>query len=361
MIEVGSHLIMDLARDTLSYCSELVHQGTNWLLVAPLSVRIAGFLVASYGAYWVWFFRGTRRVRSKVSLDGKTVIITGANAGIGRETAVDLASRGARVIMACRNPTKAQAALAEVRQRSGSDNVVFKQVDTSDLKSVRAFADQILKEEDRLDILINNAGIGGDRNSVQSEGFDIVMTTNHVGHFVLTMALIDLLKKSAPSRIISVSSLAHVFISDPAMVDYSNKLAEGISVRYRYARSKLANVHFTKELARRLAGTNVTAYSLHPGTIFTNILKSTLTTVGKKIRYYLFTPLLWLFLLSEKDGAQTTIYCAIDESVTQHSGGYFANCQLAKESKLAKDMALAKQLWDVSCEATGIDPNKLSA
>ncbi|XP_071478738.1 retinol dehydrogenase 11-like, partial [Diadema antillarum] len=351
---------MDLVRDTLSYCSELVHQGTNWFLVAPLSVRVSGFLVAAYGAYRVWFYGSTRRVKSKARLDGKTVIITGANAGIGRETAVDLASRGARVIMACRNPTKAQAALAEVRQRSGSNNVVFKQVDTSDLKSVRAFADQILKEEDRLDILINNAGIYKVQDcSVSPEGFDIVMATNHVGHFVLTMTLMDLLKKSAPSRIINVSSVAHSFISDPAIIDYSNKASEGLNGFQRYTKSKLANLHFAKELARHLAGSNVTAYSLHPGTIYTNVVQTSINSVGKLKIFIL--PIIWLFLLSEKDGAQTTIYCAIDESVTQHSGGYFANCQLGKESKLAKDMTLSKQLWDVSCEATGIDPNKLSA
>ncbi|XP_072178311.1 retinol dehydrogenase 11-like [Diadema setosum] len=194
--------------------------------------------------------------------------------------------------------------------------------------------------------------------SVSPEGFDIVMATNHVGHFVLTMTLMDLLKKSAPSRIINVSSVAHSFISDPAIVDYSKKASEGLNGFQRYAKSKLANLHFAKELARHLAGTNVSAYSLHPGTIYTNVVQTSINSMGKKI---FILPIIWLFLLSEKDGAQTTIFCAIDESVTQHSGGYFANCQLGKESKLAKDMTLAKQLWDVSCEATGIDPSKLSA
>ncbi|XP_071478754.1 retinol dehydrogenase 12-like [Diadema antillarum] len=355
---------MEAVKDALTHFREVVERGIEAFHAAPLQVRIAagavGFLVASYGAYWVWFYGGTRRVKSKARLDGKTVIITGANAGIGRETAVDLASRGARVIMACRNPTKAQAALAKVRQRSGSDNVVFKQVDTSDLKSVRAFADQILKEEDRLDILINNAGIGGTKYSVTSEGFDIVMATNHVGHFVLTMALLDMLKKSAPSRIINVSSIAHGWLSSKAAdVDYRNKSAKGIVGFDLYCRSKLANVLFAKELGRRLAGTGVTAFSLHPGYIYSSIWETSWSSSGKKFIYYMFLPFLSFFALSEKDGAQTTIHCAVDESVTQHSGGYFSNCQLAKESKKARDTALAKQLWDVSCEATGIDPNHL--
>ncbi|XP_071478748.1 retinol dehydrogenase 11-like [Diadema antillarum] len=352
---------MEAAKAVLVFCKDLLQQEAEWFQAASLPVKIAvssaGVLAATYGAWYAWFFSGVRRVRSSVRLDGKTVIITGANAGIGRETAVDLASRGARVIMACRNPTKAQAALVEVRQRSGSDNVVFKQVDTSDLKSVRAFADQILKEEDRLDILINNAGIGLARKMLTPEGFDLVMATNHVGHFVLTMTLIDVLKKSAPSRIINVSSAAHKgYNTDQPGMEFSDKSGKGLDGFQFYLKSKLANVIFSKELGRRLAGTGVTAYSLHPGAIFTSIWP---TLTDKPWLYHFLRPFLWLCLLTEKDGAQTTIYCAIDESVTQHSGGYFANCQLAKESKLANDMALTKQLWDVSCEATGIDPNVL--
>ncbi|XP_072178914.1 retinol dehydrogenase 11-like [Diadema setosum] len=351
-------IMMEAAKAVLVFCKDLLQQEAEWFQAASLPVKIAlssaGVLTATYGVYYAWFFSGVRRVRSSVRLDGKTVIITGANAGIGRETAVDLATRGARVIMACRNPTKAQAALAEVRQRSGSDNVVFKQVDTSDLKSVRAFADQILKEEDRLDILINNAGIGGARMMLTPEGFELVMATNHVGHFLLTMTLTDLLKKSAPSRIINVSSLAHTWYTDQPGMEFSNKSGAGLDGIQFYIRSKLANVIFSKELGRRLVGTGVSAYSLHPGAIYTSIWPT-----DKLWLYYFLRPLLWLCLLSEKDGAQTTIHCAVDESVTQHSGGYFSNCQLAKESEFANDMALTKQLWDVSCEATGIDPNVL--
>ncbi|XP_071478758.1 retinol dehydrogenase 11-like [Diadema antillarum] len=349
---------MEFVRAVFVFCKDLLQQEAEWFQAASLPVKIAvsgaGVLAATYGVWYAWFFGGTRRVKSSVRLDGKTVIITGANAGIGRETAVDLASRGARVIMACRNPTKAQAALAEVRQRSGSDNVVFKQVDTSDLKSVRAFADQILKEEDRLDILINNAGVVAAKEILTPEGFDMIMSTNHVGHFVLTMTLMDLLKKSAPSRILNVSSLSHAWYTDKPGMEFSNKSGKGLEGLQFYARSKLANVIFAKELARRLAGTGVTAYSLHPGAIFSSLWRT-----DEVWLHYFMRPLFWLCLLNEKDGAQTTVYCAIDDSVTQHNGEYFANCQLAKESmhEKANDVALTKQLWDVSCEAAGIDPN----
>eukprot|EP00057_Strongylocentrotus_purpuratus_P033097 XP_790111.3 PREDICTED: retinol dehydrogenase 12 [Strongylocentrotus purpuratus] len=353
---------MEVAKDVVEHGKVVVRQSLDWFHAATMPVKVAvgtaGFLAASYGVYCVWFYGGTRRVKSRVSLKGKTVIITGANAGIGRETAVDLASRGARVIMGCRNPLKAQAALAEVRKRSNNNDVIFKQVDVSDLKSVRNFAEEILREEERLDILINNAGIGWTKYSMTPEGFDMVMGTNHVGHFVLTMTLIDLIKNSAPSRIINVSSLAHQFAEK---VDYANKSGEGVSEYDFYNRSKLANILFAKELARRLEGTGVTAYSLHPGAVYSSLWGTMRESSGNKFLHYLFLPFLMFFFLGEKDGAQTTIYCAIDESITHLSGGYFANCSLAKESKLAKDEQMAKQLWDVSCEATGINPNVLPA
>ncbi|XP_054752915.1 retinol dehydrogenase 12-like [Lytechinus pictus] len=355
-------MAMEIAKDLLEHGKVILRDSADWFHAASLPVQVAvgtvGFLAASYGLYCVWFYGGTRRVKSSVTLKGKTVIITGGNSGIGRETAVDLASRGARVILGCRNPTKAEAAVAEVRRRSNNQNVIFKLVDVSDLESVRNFAEEILREEKRLDILINNAGIGGTKYRTTPEGFDIVMATNHVGHFVLTLTLIDLIKKSAPSRIINVSSLLHSSISN---IDYTNKSGKGVKKMEFYGRSKLANVHFARELARRLEGTGVTSYSLHPGAIYSNIWETSWGSSGTKFLYYLFLPILTFCMLSEKDGAQTTIYCAIDESITHLSGGYFSNCRKAKESKLAKDDKLAKQLWDVSCEATGISPDILKA
>ncbi|XP_041453521.1 retinol dehydrogenase 12-like [Lytechinus variegatus] len=358
---------MELAED----CGTLfLLQSFEWLRCFSLYVALGSLVVTvltSYAAY-CYFHRGitirwhpgTRRVNSRINLRGKTVLITGANAGIGRETAIDLASRGARVIMGCRNPTKAKVAIADVRKRSSNENVIFKQIDLSDLNSVKKCAEKILKEEERLDVLINNAGlVSFSDRGLTPEGYDITMATNHVGHFVLTLALINIIKKSAPSRVINVSSFGHLRIKQ---IDYTNISGKGVSGFNRYKQSKLANIHFTKVLARRLSGTGVTAYSVNPGTVYTNIWESSRVSLKPGLFRYILSlamPLLRLFLLNEKDGAQTTIYCAVDESIAHLSGGYFTNCSLGKESKLAEDEQVAKQLWDITCKATGVDPNIL--
>nr|XP_054757897.1 retinol dehydrogenase 11-like [Lytechinus pictus] len=362
---------MELVED---YGTMFLQQSLEWLNNSSLSVKVAlgilpsiVFTVFTSHAVYRYFNRGltlrwhpgTRRVNSRISLRGKTVLITGANAGIGRETAIDLARRGARVIMGCRNPTKAKVAVADVRKRSSNENVIFKQIDLSDLNSVKKCADEILKGEERLDVLINNAGlVNFSDRGLTPEGYDTTMATNHVGHFVLTLALIELIKKSAPSRIINVTSYGHVNIKQ---IDYTNISGKGVYGLNRYLESKVANIHFTNVLARRLSGTGVTAYSVNPGIVYTNIWESSRVTVRSGILRFLYLvgmPLL-IFLRNEKDGAQTTIYCAIDESITQLSGGYFTNCSLGKESKLAEDEQVAKQLWDITCKATGVDPDIL--
>ncbi|XP_063954381.1 retinol dehydrogenase 11-like [Lytechinus pictus] len=353
---------MEFVEDSLTHSKDLIHQSLEWFTKASFSVKFAlvvtGTVVISYAAYDGWYSTSIRRVNSRVSLMGKTVLITGANAGIGRETAIDLASRGARVIMGCRNPTKAKVAVADVRKRSSSENVIFKQIDLSDLNSVKKCAEEILKEEERLDVLINNAVDYSDC-SPTPEGYNIAMATNHVGHFLLTLTLVNLIKRSAPSRIINVSSFAHDAIKS---IDYTNISGKGISGLNRYLESKVANIHFTMVLAKRLRGTGVTAYSLNPGAIYTSIWESSRVTVRSGIFRFLYLmamPVLKLILMNEKDGAQTTIYCAVDESITRFSGGYFTNCSLGKVSELARDEQLAKQLWDITCKETGIDPNIL--
>ncbi|XP_071480904.1 retinol dehydrogenase 12-like [Diadema antillarum] len=352
--------LSDTAQLGMSVACDIVALLRSTPLPVKAAITSAGIAVVVYGTRYLLRLKygvAIQRVRSNNRLDGKTVLITGSNAGIGRETAVDLARRGARIIMACRDPVKAREALAEIRRRSGSDDVVFRQLNLSDLTSVRAFANTVLREEDRLDILINNAGIRGTSNGVTTpEGFDVIMGTNHVGHFVLTLSLIELIRKSAPSRIINVSSFVHTRAKD---VDYTNKSGAGLKPRGMYERSKLANVLFTKELARRLAGSGVTACCVHPGLVSTGIFQKSYNA-QETLAHYKMLVRVWLWAMSETDGAQTTIHCAIDESVSKNPGAYYANCRMTKEAKLGRDMSLAKQLWAVTCEATGIDPHMLA-
>ncbi|XP_076012291.1 retinol dehydrogenase 13 [Genypterus blacodes] len=287
--------------------------------------------------------------RSKARLDGKTVLITGANTGIGKETALDMARRGARVILACRDMTRARIAADDIRQQTGNGNVVVKNLDLASLQSVRDLAKDITENEERLDILINNAGIMMCPKWTTQDGFEMQFGVNHLGHFLLTNCLLDLLKKSAPSRVVIVSSLAHergsIHFDDINLdKDYKREIS--------YRQSKLANVLFCRELASRLEGTGVTVYSLHPGVIYTELGRHLYPTLPlwKRIAAYPFL----LFIKTPWQGAQTTIYCAVDESLANVSGLYYSDCAPKTAAPKALDDVSAKALWDLSASMVGL-------
>ena len=292
---------------------------------------------------------------SQAKLEGKTVLVTGANTGIGKETVLDLARRGARVIMACRNLHKADAALMEIVQKSGNKNIVAKRLDLASLKSVREFAEDVNKNEARLDVLINNAGLFfmNDKTLTRTEdGFETHMGVNHLGHFLLTNLLLDLLKKSAPSRIVVVSSVTHNlrgytttgfnFENMNGEIDYKSSAA--------YGQSKLANILFTRELARRLDGTGVTANSLHPGVIKTDIGRN--LSRFQSITFHYILP---HFAKTSFEGAQTTIHLAVSEELDGVTRLYFADCKEKRPGETALDDQAAKKLWEVSAKLVGLD------
>ncbi|XP_062408993.1 dehydrogenase/reductase SDR family member 13a.3 [Sardina pilchardus] len=313
-----------------------------------LTVLSGGIVL--YLLIYYTLFKGSR-CRSSAVLKGKTVIVTGSNTGIGKSTAMDLAKRGARVILACRNKQKAEAAVYDIRRESGNSEVLYMQLDLASLKSVRSFAETFLKTEPRLDLLINNAGLEGTGQT--EDGFGLVFGVNHLGHFLLTCLLLERLKQSGQSRVVNVSSMLHRLgtIDFATLSAHKDLVTEQSNWRgfMAYCHSKLCNVLFTRELANRLEGTNVTCYCLHPGAINTEISRN--ISLWQRL---LLAPFARLFFLDPEAGAQTTLHCALQEGIEPFSGRYFSACALQGVSAKARDDGLAKKLWEVSERLCGL-------
>lgn len=267
-------------------------------------------------------------------LDGKTFLVTGANTGIGRETARGLAGRGAKVFVTGRSEAKTRPVIDEIAAQSGNGALEFLPLDLGDLSSVRACAEAFLGTGEPLHGLINNAGLAGQRGLTES-GFELHFGTNYVGPFLLTSLLLDRLRDSAPARIVNVSSEAHYRASG---IDYDavRKRTRSLTGLPEYGVSKLANLLHAQELARRLDGTGVTAYALHPGVIASDIWRSVPWPVRSLIKRRMRSP---------AEGAQTSLYCATSPEVADQSGHYYEDCR-RKEPNAAATPALAAELWD---------------
>ena len=288
---------------------------------------------------------------SKATMAGKTVIITGANAGIGKATAIDMAQRGARVIMACRDLKRGEAALNDIVEETGSKKVVLKHLDLASLKSVRKFAEDINKNEPELHVLINNAGLAyPPKQSKTEDGFELTVGVNYLGHFLLTNLLLDLLKRTAPSRIVVVASTVHHQLTKEFRFDniHSEKFYDKWDA---YGQSKLACILFTRELAKRLEGTGVTINSLHPGVMVTELANNFMNPIGM---FFIMVGMRFLAKTNEQ-GAQTTIHLAVSREVKDVSGLYFSDCEVKEPSKPAQDDGTAKKLWEVSADLVGLD------
>ncbi|XP_036398392.1 retinol dehydrogenase 14a [Megalops cyprinoides] len=284
------------------------------------------------------------------TMRGKTVIITGANSGIGKATAAELLKLQARVIMACRDQQRAEEAAQEIRQEAGPDQgeAVIKLLDLASLKSVQNFCEEIIKEEPRIDVLINNAGIYQCPYTKTEEGFEMQFGVNHLGHFLLTHLLLDLLKKSAPSRIIVVSSKLYKY----GEINFDDLNSEqSYNKAFAYSRSKLANLLFTCELAKRLEETGVTVNALTPGIVRTNLGRHVHISLLAKPLFHLAS---WAFFKSPLEGAQTSIYLACSPDVEGVQGKCFANCKEEDLLPKATDEEVARKLWDISEVMVGI-------
>ena len=277
------------------------------------------------------------------SMQGKVVLITGSNAGIGRATAMGLTAAGATVVASARDAEAGQTSVDEIRRRTGNVKVELLLGDLDSLAGVRQLAAEFLERWERLDVLINNAGVLLTERSETEDGYETTFAVNHLAPFLLTTLLLERLRESAPARIVNVASGAHAGASLD-FDDLQNHRSYG-AMRV-YSRSKLANILFTRELARRLEGTGVTANCLHPG-----VVRSDLGADGDMGGLFRFGwRLIQPFLISPEKGAATSIYLASSPEVEEVSGEYFDKCRPSRSSSRSRDMDAAARLWRVSAE-----------
>lgn len=331
--------------ETFQHLSDFVDEQQS-LIVRTCLAGLGFFLVRKWlkGGYCY----------STITLHGKTVIVTGASTGIGKEIARNLAKRGARVILACRNFEKGITAANEILREIPEDcrgGIVVRHLDLASFSSIRDFTQEILETESHIHILVNNAGVMAPKGTTE-DGLDLVFGTNHLGPFLLTNLLLDRIKKSVPSKIITMSSHVHKMI--PRMIWEDLNLDEGAheyTPMKAYCQSKLANVLFSAELCRRLLGTGVTTYAIHPGFVRTELSRERASMFSYPTRVCLFLSD-FLFAKSPSQGAQTAVFCAVDPMEQNRSGHYYRDCHDKKPSKAARSIESAKRLWEISEQMT---------
>lgn len=282
----------------------------------------------------------------EANLEGKYCLVTGATSGIGKEIALGLAKMGATVVLAGRSRERCELAINEIRGKiNDGSKVSYHVADLSSQASIRQLAKEYADNHERLDVLVNNAGIFLAKRTTTVDGIEYTFAVNHLAPFLLTALLIDLIKASSPSRIVTTSSVAHRSAQiDFDDIQFEKRSYNGIKA---YAQSKLANILFTKELAERLEGTGVSANCFHPGGVRTNLAQ------GSNPWYY---RLVWsaagLFLLSPEKGADTGLYLASSPDVGEVSGKYFVKRKQVTPSDRAESKDAAVKLWDISEKLT---------
>ena len=283
-----------------------------------------------------------------ITMKGKTCLITGANSGIGYESALALAKMGAQIVMVCRNRSKGEAAQATIKSKSGNQLVDLLIADLSVQQSIRDLAAAFKAKYNRLDVLINNAGGAFGKRELTADGYEMTFAVNHLAYFLLTDLLLDVLKASAPSRIVSVASEYEQF----AALDFDDLMLEKkYGVNKAYGQSKRANIAFSYELAKRLAGTGVTANCLHPGVVRTNFGSQTGGLFGM-----VWSKLARPLELSPEQGAQTIIYLASSPEVEGVTGMYYQKKKPIKSHAQTYDPAVQTRLWQVSEQLTKMTP-----
>ncbi|WP_441292621.1 SDR family oxidoreductase [Sorangium sp. KYC3313] len=267
-------------------------------------------------------------------MNGKVCIVTGGNTGIGKETARGLAQRGAKVVLACRDTGKAEAARDDIARSTGRKDVEVIALDLGSKASIRAFGERFRAAHERLDVLVNNAGVWRSARGTTEDGLEATFGVNHVGTWLLTQDLLPLLKKSAPSRVVVLSSKLHY----RGRMDWEDLQFERrkYGTTAAYSQSKLANVLFTKALARRLEGTGVTVNAVHPGVVSTDLMRD-----YPKLLMKLFN----LFLLTPEQGAECSLHAATAPELAGVTGEYFEKSRIKPAAEAALDEAAQERLW----------------
>lgn len=278
-------------------------------------------------------------------MKGKICLITGANSGIGKATAIGLAKMGASIIMVCRNQERGERALKYIKSKSNNESIELMLVDLSSQKAIHQFVQEFKEKYNKLDVLINNAGVNLSKQTLTEDGIETTFAVNYLATFLLSNLLFDSLVAGQPARIVNVASSVQA-----KSIDFDNINGEKHYGQMKaYSLSKLAIVLFTYEFARRFGGNGVTINCLHPGYIRTNMIRN----FRKFVKY--FFPLISLFVKSPKRGAKTSIYCASSPNLEGVSGKYFKKRKEAKTVRVSYDEELAKKLWDLSVELTNFN------
>ncbi|XP_047994075.1 retinol dehydrogenase 13-like [Leguminivora glycinivorella] len=312
--------------------------------VPNLPVTVLSAVAATAGAVCIFKDRHSGPAFNKeVRAENKTVIVTGANSGIGEATVWDFARRGAKVFMACRDMEKCETARREIVLETGNKYVYCRPCDLASLASIAQFVKTFKEEEPHLHVLVNNAGVMEPPQGVTADGFETQWGVNHLGHFLLTNLLLDNLKASAPSRVIVLTSGAH-------HKGRINKEDLNFTAKYdaaaAYSQSKLANLLFARELAKRTLDANITVAAVDPGLSDTNLSRH--LAVSKSITRFVIYPLFWPVMKSPKMAAQAVVHAALDPDVAKTAGEYFVDMKPTEPSKEAQNFELASWLWRVS-------------
>ncbi|XP_059047272.1 retinol dehydrogenase 13-like [Achroia grisella] len=322
--------------------------------IPNLPVTIVSAVVAGAGALCIVkdMYGGSPYDRN-VRADNLTVVVTGANNGIGREAAWEFAWRGAKVFMACRNMEKCESVRRDMVLETGNKYVYCRPCDLGSLASVRQFVERFKSEEPHLHVLVNNAAVMETPKSVTADGFETQLGVNHMGHFLLTNLLLDTIKASTPSRVVVVTCGAHrrgeIHKADLNMsTEYTPATA--------YAQSKLANVLFARELGRRMLDTGVTVAAVDPGFTDTDITRH--LAMMKSITRFIVYPMFWPVMKTPKIGSQVILHAALDPSMADSAGDHYVDMKKSEPSKEAQDFETAQWLWRVSEKWTRLEEHK---
>jgi retinol dehydrogenase-12 len=325
-------------------------------------IELLGIFAFTSCLYLVKYkYIGGKSYTSKIRLDGKTVIVTGANSGIGFETALDLSKRGSRVILACRDMEKANKSLEKIKKITKNNNVSVEELDLAKLDSVKSFSNRILTKYDKIDILINNAGVAFCPKWFTENNFEYQFQVNYLGHFLLTRLLLDRLVESSsiesPSRVINVTSILY----KSGKIDW-NDINFNKTRKYNsadaYKQSKLCNILFTSNLTEfvkshyKYSKKQIKAFSVSPGVVLTNLGQHSIRNFSffQKMAYVLFYPLIWFFMKTPSQGSQTVIFCAVEDNLEQDDNKLFRNLQKIDLHPVGKNKDDAVRLWNLSEE-----------